>query len=117
MRASALISVLARSLLAGEPLADQVHARAARTLGRSWRWLRPLASRYAAAFAATTPPRHRDVIRFLRDDQGFARALQKYRPDIAIAHWMPEPSRMQPVAAAQLWNLPRRSESALPWQS
>jgi hypothetical protein len=51
MPASAVIGVLARSFLAGEPTADGVHARAVRTLGRSWRWLRPLTRRYLEAFA------------------------------------------------------------------
>ena len=43
MPAAAVISALARSLLAGEPAVEDVHARAVRTLGRPWRWLRPLA--------------------------------------------------------------------------
>jgi RNA-directed DNA polymerase len=106
MRASALISVLARSLLAGEPLTDQVHARAVRTLGKSWRWLRPLATRYVEAFAGRTRPRHRDVVQFLLQDPGFTRARQKYRYELKIAEWIPEPGRMQPVSAAQRWAFP-----------
>jgi RNA-directed DNA polymerase len=106
MTASAVISVLARSLLAGEPVFGDVHARAVRTLGRSWRWLRPLASRYVEAFAVGTRPRHRDVIRFLLQDQGFQRARAKYRHELSIAEWLAEPQRMQPVAAAQQWSLP-----------
>jgi len=42
MSASAVISALARSLLAGEPITEDVEARAARTLGRRWRWPRRL---------------------------------------------------------------------------
>ena len=106
MPASAVISVLARSLLAGEPIVDEVHARAVRTLGRSWRWLRPLASRYVEAFAGQTRPRHRDVVRFLLRDPGFQHARAKYRHELSIAEWLAEPQRMQPVAAAELWNLP-----------
>jgi len=106
MPASAVISVLARSLLAGEPGVDALHARAARTLGRSWRWLRPLARRYAETFAGGTRPRHRDVVRFLLNDAGFARAHAKYRSEISIAEWIAEPQRMQPVVAAEGWGLP-----------
>lgn len=106
MATSAEISALARSLLAGEPIADDAHARAVRTLGRPWRWLRPLAVRYAEAFAGRARPRHRDVVRFLLNDPGFARARSKYRHEIFIAEWLAEPHRMQPVSAAEAWDLP-----------
>ena len=106
MPPSAVISVLARTFLAGEPLVDEVHARAVRTLGRRWRWLRPLARRYVKAFERRTRPRHRDVVRFLLEDEGFERARAKYRYELAVAEWMPEPHRMQPAAAAQRWDLP-----------
>lgn len=106
MPASAVISVLARSLLAGEPIVADAHARAVRTLGRSWRWLRPLAQRYVEIFAEGTRPRHRDVIRFLQKDPGFTRAWTRYRRKISIAEWIAEPQRMQPVPAARLWTLP-----------
>jgi RNA-directed DNA polymerase len=106
MPASAVISALARSLLAGEPTVESIHARAARTLGRPWRWLRPLAARYVAAFGGNTRPRHRDVVRFLIRDSGFQRACAKYRHQISIAELLGEPQRMQPVAAVQGWDLP-----------
>lgn len=101
-----LISVLARSLLAGEPAIDAVHARAARALGRRWRWLRPLAARYVEAFAGSARPRHRHVVRFLVRDRGFARACAKYRDELIVAEWLSEPQRMEPVPAAERWNLP-----------
>src|ERR1051326_5505154 len=107
MSTAVVISVLARSLLAGEPSANAAYARAARTLGRPWRWLRPLGRRYVEAFAGSPRPRHRDVIRFLLADQGFAGALAKYRHQILIAEWLAEPQRMLPVEAAAQWNLPR----------
>ena len=103
---ASVISVLARSLLAGEPTVDEAHSRAVRTLGRPWRWLQPLAQRYVEAFAGSTRPRHRDVVRFLREDSGFAEARAKYRRKIAIAEWLAEPQRMQPVEAAERWDLP-----------
>src|SRR5437667_12793666 len=106
MPASAVISVLARSLLAGDPIIDDVHARAARTLGRSWRWLRPLASRYVAAFAGHTRPRHHDVVGFLLKDPGLQRARAKYRHELSIAEWLADPQPMLPVPAAQSWHLP-----------
>ena len=102
----AVISALARSLLAGEMQAEQAHARAAHTLGRDWRWLRGLARRYVKAFDGRTRPRHRDVVQYLRDDRGFARASAKYREEITVAVWVAEPQRMQPVEAARRWRLP-----------
>jgi RNA-directed DNA polymerase len=106
MPAPAVISVLARSLLAGEPAVDAAHARAIRTLGRPWPWLLPLAQRYVEAFSGRTRPRHRDVIQFLYDDAEFRRASARYRRQIAIAEWLVEPQRMQPVAAARQWKIP-----------
>jgi RNA-directed DNA polymerase len=106
MPASAVISVLARSLLTGEQNIDSVHARGVRTLGRSWAWLRPLAHRYVEAFSGHTRPRHRDAVQFLLHDPGFKRARSKYRHEIFIAEWLAEPQRMQPTAKAQHWDLP-----------
>ncbi len=62
--------------------------------------------RYAAAFAGGTRPRHREVVRFLRNDAGFERAQAKYRKQLSIAEWIAEPPRMQPVKAAAEWQLP-----------
>ena len=106
MPAAAVISVLARSLLAGEMAVDAVHGRAVRTLGRPWRWLQPLAVRYVESFAAGLRPRHREVVRFLRDDPGFRRAWVKYGHELSIAEWVGEPPRMQPVTAAREWSIP-----------
>ena len=106
MPAAALISALSRSLLAGEPDVDGLHTRAVRTLGQPWRWLHPLAERYAAVFGSGIRPRHRDVVVFLRQDEGFARARAKYGRRISIAEWLAEPQRMQPASAARPWKLP-----------
>jgi hypothetical protein len=106
MPSAAVISVLARSLLAGEPVVEDVRARAARTLGRPWRWLGPLAARYVEAFGTGARPRHRDVVRFLRSDSGFEQARAKYRHLLSIAEWVEEPQRMRPVAAVQGWKVP-----------
>ncbi len=106
MSASAVVSALARSLVAGQLAIEPVHARAVRTLGRPWRWLRPLASRYVETFAGRNRPRHSEVVRFLLNDPGFKSARAKYRHELSIAEWLSEPQRMQPVAPAQRWGLP-----------
>jgi hypothetical protein len=98
----ALAHALAASFLAGEPELDSIAGRAAHTLGRPYRWLRPLAARYLKAFAGQTRPRHRDVVRFLKQDPAFTR----HRRRLAVEHWLPEPQRMQPVAAAAAWDIP-----------
>ena len=100
----ALVNVLARSFLAGEPAGEPIVARGARTLGKPWRWLRPLARRYVASVAGRVRPRHRDVVQFLRQDPGFARAQSKHK--LSIADWLSEPQRMQPVPAAEMWDVP-----------
>jgi RNA-directed DNA polymerase len=106
MSTSAVISALARSLIAGEPTVEGVKARATRTLGRSWRWLQPLALRYVETFGGRTRPRHRDVIQFLLQDRGFQRARVAHRDQLSVAVWLTDPHRMQPVGAAQPWDVP-----------
>jgi len=101
MATAAVISALARSLLAGE-----LEVEATRTLGQNWRWLGPLAERYVTAFTGYTRPRHRDVVQFLRKDRGFRKALKKFGSQITVANWIAEPQRMRPVAAAARWEPP-----------
>jgi len=100
-------SALARSILAAEPTAEAVAARMRRTLGENWRWIGNLAGRYARAFGGSTRPRYRDVIEFLRADDGLNYAKYKYRDKLRITEWMTEPARMQPVHAARTWAVPR----------
>jgi len=107
MRNPSLLRALARSFLAGEPTVEQIAARAGRTLGRQWRWLRPLAQRYLNAVAHRTRPRHRDVVRFLLNDRNFGRAWSRYFHELSVSQWIPEPQEMQPVAAAVAWDVPR----------
>ncbi len=107
MRNPSLLRVLARSFLAGEPTVEQITARAGRTLGREWRWLRPLARRYLESVAGRTRPRHKDVIRFFLGDRGFARAWSKHYHELSVAQWVAEPQQMQPVPAAGTWDVPR----------
>jgi RNA-directed DNA polymerase len=106
MQDSFLLGALAQSLLAGEPTLELLVARCNRTLGRNWRWLRPLAQRYLDTFTEGTRPRHRDVVQFLKDDSGFQRASAKYFHELTIEHWLSESQRMQPVAVARTWDIP-----------
>ena len=106
MPAPTLLSVLARAFLAGEQTAEQVTARGARTLGRPWRWLGPLARRYLRAFRDRTRPRLREVVQFLRDDAVFTRARIRHAASLSIHQWLAEPPQMSPVAAAVTWDVP-----------
>ncbi len=99
-----LSTVLARAFLAGEQTVEQVTARAARTLGKRWRWLRPLARRYVAAFGSR-PRYYREVVAFLQRDRGFRRAWAKSDAVWFWVQWAHRPE-MQPVAAAASWSLP-----------
>src|SRR4029077_14221232 len=103
---SSLLRVLATSILAGEPTVEHIIARVSQTLGRPWRWLPPLSQRYVKAFEGRTRPRHREEIQFLRHDSGFLRACSKHFPELWVEQWLPEPQQMQPVAAAETWNIP-----------
>jgi RNA-directed DNA polymerase len=100
------LTALARAFLGGEPALEHVIARARRTLGRHWRWLRPLAQRYIETFSGRTRPRRRDVVRFLLQDTGVARAQSKYRDELRVDQWLNEPQQMQPVEAAAAWDVP-----------
>ncbi len=100
------LTALARSFLAGEPTVDGIVDRASTILGRSRRWLRPLARRYLEATAGETRPRQRDVVEFILNDPGFQRARSKYSDDFPVARWINQPQQMQPVAAAAAWNVP-----------
>ena len=106
MPGSSLVRVLATSFLSGEAVVDQVFARGSTTLGRRWRWLRPLAQRYVEAFSAGMRPRRREVVRFLLHDAGFRDARNKYGGAISIEQWLAEPQRMHPADAAANWDIP-----------
>jgi RNA-directed DNA polymerase len=101
-----LLNVLATAVLAGEPTVEGVIERLGKTLGRDWKWVRSLARRFVKAHAGQTRPRRQDVIRFLAQDRGFARAWAKYFNKITVDNWLTEPQKMQPVAAAAGWSVP-----------
>jgi retron-type reverse transcriptase len=98
--------MLAKCFLAGEPAVEEIAARGSHTLGKRWRWLRPLAQRYVKAFTGRTRPRQREVVPFLLHDRGFQRAWSKYSHELSVEQWLSEPQRMQPVGAAQTWDVP-----------
>jgi hypothetical protein len=101
-----LVSALARAFLAGEGTVEQIVARCSSTLGRPWRWLRPLAQRYVEAIDGRVRPRRRDVVQFLLGDAGFRRARSKYSGELSVEQWLVEPQEMQPAAAAESWDVP-----------
>lgn len=95
-------SALADALLAGEARAELLLDRCSRVLGRPWRWLKPLVTRYLKRFGPRARPRHREVIQFLRQDAGFRRARLKYSSELFIAELVVVP----PVPAALKWDAP-----------
>jgi RNA-directed DNA polymerase len=101
-----VLAALARSFLAGEMTVEALVDRGSRTLGRSWRWLQPLARRYVERVAGQTRPRQRDVVQFFLQDPGFRRARSRYFDDLAVAQWLGDQEHMQPVAAAASWDVP-----------
>jgi hypothetical protein len=103
MLSTAILNVLAKAILSGEPQRDAVAARLVHVLGRNWRWLRPLAGRYVGTFAGRVRPRRRDLISFLRVDPGLVEADYKYGQQIKILHWIIGPQPMQPIPAVQNW--------------
>ena len=109
MPLDSIAKALAKAFLAGEPDEAAVLERGVRTLGRRWRWLGPLARRYASEFGGanwTVRPRHRDALQFLRLDAGFRRALLKHGTGIKIDAPPAGPETMRPAAAARDWNIP-----------
>jgi len=101
-----LVRMLAKCFLAGEPAVEQIVARGSHTLGKRWRWLRPLAQRYVKTVTDRTRPRQREVVQFLLHDRGFQRAWSKYSHELSVEQWLSEPQRMQPVGAAGAWDVP-----------
>jgi hypothetical protein len=107
-------STLARSILEGESSAEAVAERLQRTLGRKWRSIRPLAKRYVRRFAAQMSasrvqvrPRHKDVVAFLKADEGLRNAEHRYKGELRISEWVTAPARMLPADAARNWPIPK----------
>lgn len=96
---------LAHALLAGPPTADLLIERCSRTLGRRWRWIRPLTERYLKEFRGTRP-RHREVIQFLRADAGLLRVWLRHSEELSVIELLTEPQTMRPAPAAETWDVP-----------
>jgi RNA-directed DNA polymerase len=107
MLSDAFYSALARSILAGDASVDSIAARMSRTLGRNWRWIKPLARRYHSQFSSQARPRRRDVLDFLKADEGLRNARHRSQHELKIAQWIQEPNRMRPVEAARTWPVPK----------
>jgi RNA-directed DNA polymerase len=103
----AFYSALARSILAGDAGVDSTAARLSATLGKRWRWLKPLAQRYLEQFGAAMRPARRDVVAFLKNDAGLRRAQAKHRRELKIAQWIQQPVHMRPAEAARAWPIPQ----------
>ncbi len=101
-----VLSAIAQSFLAGETSVDRIVSRTAVTLGRPWRWLRPVAGRFVKACAGEIRPRHREVIEFLLHDQAFRQAWLQHSREMRIAGHALEAPPMQPVPAAANWPIP-----------
>ena len=102
-----LPTMLASSFLAGDLQVEQIIERSSQMLGRRWPWVPPLANRFVRTYANRTRPRHRAVLRFLYGDAGFQRAWARHGDKLTVRHWLLPSQRVQPVAAAREWNLPR----------
>jgi RNA-directed DNA polymerase len=106
MPSPSLVTTLARSFLTGDLTVEGIVDRCGKTLGRNWRWLRPLAQRFVESVAGETRPRQRAVLEFFLHDRGFRRASSKYFDELSVARWICDAHHMQPVAAAAAWDVP-----------
>ena len=106
MHGPGFYAALANSMVAGEATENAIAARLEQTLGRKWRWIRPMARRYAARFGSAVRPRRRTVVQFLKTDEGLVRALKRHPKIIRITAWVVPPGEMQPHRAARKWPLP-----------
>jgi retron-type reverse transcriptase len=105
MRPLAMLDrAIAGAFLAGEPTVARVIERITQMLGRPWRWIPRVARRFVQAFPhGGVRPRQKDVVRLLRRDPGFRRAL----PKMSVEYWLLDAQRMQPVTASEGWPVPR----------
>ena len=106
MRGPGFYAALTNSILAGETSAEAIAARLMHTLGREWRWIRPLVRRYLAEFGDGMRPRSRDVLKFLQRDAGILRALRLYQSQVRVVAWICPSHTMQPARAARIWAVP-----------
>ena len=89
-----ILNSLADAIVAGSQSADAIAERCASTLGGRWNWLGPLVGRYTTAFDWRIRPRFRDVVRFLRADEGFLRALKEHSGELSVARRWTAPAQL-----------------------
>lgn len=105
MAAEVIARTLAAACLASSFAVDEVVDCWARTMGRRWRWLRPLARRVVTEYAGDVRPSEREIASFITSDPGFRRAVLKH--DLRVAEvLLATGPRMRPVQAAETWQLP-----------
>ena len=102
----AFLSALAGAILSADATVDAITERVSRTLGKPWRWIRPMAQRYVERFAHGVRPRRREVVAFLRSDEGLRRAWSRRGGELTIAKWLAAPQEMQPAPKAAQWPVP-----------
>jgi hypothetical protein len=73
-----------------------------------------MAQRYVERFAHGVRPRRREVVAFLRSDEGLRRACAKRGDEIRIGDWLAASPQMLPAPKAAQWQVPQiESEGAL----
>lgn len=115
-RQSLVAETLADALLAVEPQIASMAERAAWTLGRKHRWIRPFCTRLFHRFGSSLAEvDRRALIAWIREDEGYRRAWTSTRPP-RIAHYPLDPPRMSPrrgaLAACALPSLPTTRDLA-----
>lgn len=105
MRYSKFLQALAHSFSRGEQTIDVICSRTAETLGKKWRWVRPLARRYLLAFPPTTRPSRHQIKRFFLNDNALQQVWRKHSNELVVVAVPPPPQRMQPIPAAESWDI------------
>lgn len=105
MSKAPLVQAIAESFCAGYPSVDDMVRRASETLGRRWRFLRPLAQRYVST-PRVAHPRRAEVTNFLLGDRRLSRARRKYAGELRVTRWLADPQTMRPAEAAVNWPVP-----------
>ena len=94
---------LAATFVAGPLEVNELVARGAKLLGRSWRWLPRLAHRICGEFQHRPRPRRTTVEEFLLGDSVFQKACERHELEIADYSIT---AQMCPVDAARNWPVP-----------
>ncbi len=97
-----IAGALASAFVAGNLDVEELVARGSRVMGRTWRWLRPLARRIVQAHGGTVRPRTAVLEKFLLLDQGLARAYAKH--DLRVANASGLRPSSSPIEAAKSWD-------------